>query len=199
MGLGYYNLMLSGPLKAQFPGLRDEQGVELFYNARIVPGCHLSPDFQIVHPGLAPVQTALVLGLRLKVDFKHLSEFSLVAGHYCTIPVRSFISWEGRNRLSALRIAPAEPHHGRPLPLLLPEFRVPRARQAGGRKPDCDQSLRPRHGSDACSAAGPARPASPNGRGRHCSTPGSRPRRSNRSWSISPRGAASARPGGSAR
>ena len=36
-------------------------------------------------------------------------------------------------------------------------------------------------------------------KGTPCSTPGSRRRRSNRSWSTSPRGAASARPAGSAR
>ena len=51
------------------PGLRDEYGVELFYNLRILPGCHLTPDLQVLHPGLAPVDTALVLGLRLKADF----------------------------------------------------------------------------------------------------------------------------------
>lgn len=38
-------------------------------NIRLAPGCHLSPDVQFVHPGLAPVDNALLLGLRLKVDF----------------------------------------------------------------------------------------------------------------------------------
>ena len=33
------------------------------------PGCHLSPDLQVLHPGLAPVDNALLFGLRLKVDF----------------------------------------------------------------------------------------------------------------------------------
>src|SRR4051812_27358448 len=50
----------------------------------------------------------------------------------------------------------------------------------------------------ACSAAAPARPASPSARARPCSTPGSRPARPSRSWSTSPRAAGSARPGGSA-
>src|SRR4051812_32036207 len=49
-----------------------------------------------------------------------------------------------------------------------------------------------------CSAAAPARLGSPSARGRPCSTPGCRRRRSSRSWSTSPRGAASARPAGSA-
>ena len=68
-GIGFYDLAPSAQAKSQFPGLRDEQGVELFYNLRIAPGCHLTPDLQVLHPGLAPVDNALVLGLRLKVDF----------------------------------------------------------------------------------------------------------------------------------
>src|SRR5205823_3230243 len=44
----------------------------------------------------------------------------------------------------------------------------------------------------------PARPASPSAKGLRCSMPGSRRRRSSRSWSTSPRAAASARPAGSA-
>ena len=68
-GLGFYDLGPSGEAKRLLPGLRDERGVELFYNLRIAPGCHLTPDLQVLHPGLVPVDTALVLGLRLKVDF----------------------------------------------------------------------------------------------------------------------------------
>jgi porin len=68
-GVGYYDLAPSALAKSQAPGLRDEDGVELFYNARIMPGCHLTADMQILHPGLVPVATALVLGLRLKIDF----------------------------------------------------------------------------------------------------------------------------------
>jgi porin len=68
-GVGFYGLGPSALAKSQAPGLRDEWGVELFYNLRITPGCHLTPDLQVLHPGLAPVNTALVLGLRLKIDF----------------------------------------------------------------------------------------------------------------------------------
>ncbi len=68
-GVGFYDVGLSAQAKSLAPGLRDEQGVELFYNLRIAPGCHLTPDLQVLHPGLAPVDNALVLGLRLKVDF----------------------------------------------------------------------------------------------------------------------------------
>ncbi|HEY2155185.1 MAG TPA: carbohydrate porin, partial [Isosphaeraceae bacterium] len=69
LGIGFYDLAPSTQAKSQFPGLRDERGVELFYNLRVAPGCHLSPDLQVLHPGLAPVDTALLLGLRLKLDF----------------------------------------------------------------------------------------------------------------------------------
>ena len=48
---------------------RDENGVELFYNLRIKPGCHLTPDLQVIQPGLAPLETAILFGLRLKLDF----------------------------------------------------------------------------------------------------------------------------------
>src|SRR5262249_44873733 len=69
LGVGFYDLGLSPLAKDLVPGLRDEYGVELFYNLRIAPGCHLTPDLQVLHPGLAPVNTALMLGVRLKVDF----------------------------------------------------------------------------------------------------------------------------------
>jgi hypothetical protein len=68
-GVGFYDLGPSAQAKRQAPGLRDEWGVELFYNLRIAPGCHLTPDLQVLHPGLAPVANALVFGVRLKVDF----------------------------------------------------------------------------------------------------------------------------------
>jgi porin len=68
-GVGFYDLGPSAQAKSQIPGLRDEDGVELFYNLRIVPGCHLTTDMQVLHPGLVPVASALVFGLRLKIDF----------------------------------------------------------------------------------------------------------------------------------
>jgi porin len=69
LGAGFYELGLSAQAKDLVPGLRDEYGVELFYNLRITPGCHLTPDLQVLHPGLAPVDTALLFGVRLKLDF----------------------------------------------------------------------------------------------------------------------------------
>lgn len=68
-GVGFYDLGVSSQAKRHFPGMRHEQGVELFYNLRVAPGCHLTPDLQILHPGLAPIDTALLFGVRLKLDF----------------------------------------------------------------------------------------------------------------------------------
>jgi len=69
MGVGFYELLLSSQAKDDLPGLHDENGVELFYNLRIKPGCHLTPDLQVIQPGLAPLETAILFGLRLKLDF----------------------------------------------------------------------------------------------------------------------------------
>jgi porin len=68
-GGGFYYLGPSGVAKGAFPGLRNEQGVELFYNARVGRGCHLTPDLQIVNPGLGSFDAAIVYGVRFKVDF----------------------------------------------------------------------------------------------------------------------------------
>ena len=68
----------------------------------------------------------------------------LVAQHCCRLVVRSGISWGGQKPRSFLKILRSGPHPGRPLTLLLPEFRVPRSRETRGGKFVRDQSLRPR-------------------------------------------------------
>ena len=75
-GLGYFHVglsdnfknLLGGPLAP--PGLaqRDEQGVELFYNASLTPWCHFSGDLQIVQPSTKAVDTTVLIGARLKID-----------------------------------------------------------------------------------------------------------------------------------
>jgi porin len=69
LGVGFYHLGLSDQVRQLVPGLRNEPGVELFYNLKLAPGAHLTPDLQVIRPGLAPLDTALILGLRLKLDF----------------------------------------------------------------------------------------------------------------------------------
>jgi porin len=53
------------------PGLaqRDEQGVELYYNAALTPWCHLTADLEVVQPSTKRFDTAVIAGTRLKIDF----------------------------------------------------------------------------------------------------------------------------------
>ena len=71
-GVGYFYTGLSDSLKQLAPRLlpiRDEQGVELFYNVAVTPWCHVTPDLQVVSPGRERVDTVLFCGLRAKIDF----------------------------------------------------------------------------------------------------------------------------------
>ena len=85
-GIGYYYLKISGDLRRTFPpllrtriGLKHEQGVELFYNIAVTPWLHVTPDLQIIDasrnkvpiigPNRKAINTAIVAGLRIKVDF----------------------------------------------------------------------------------------------------------------------------------
>ena len=71
-GVGYFHLGISGPLKdSAVPGspLGNEDGVELYYNARITPWFQITPDLQVINPFEQEAKTSLVLGLRAKVDF----------------------------------------------------------------------------------------------------------------------------------
>ena len=83
---------------------------------------------------------------------------NLVTQRCCTAPGRSGISREGCNSASTPRIAPPGRHHGRPVPLLLPEFRMPRSRQARRRKSDRDQPLRAREVAAHAPLSGPQGP-----------------------------------------
>src|SRR4051812_15591049 len=56
----------------------------------------------------------------------------LVACLYCTLSLRWCIPGGWPKRHPALRIAPAEPLHGRPLLLVLLEFRLPEHGKRGG-------------------------------------------------------------------
>jgi porin len=49
--------------------VRDERGVELFYNVGVTPWCHVTADLQVITPILERAETSLVLGLRMKLDF----------------------------------------------------------------------------------------------------------------------------------
>ncbi len=65
-GIGYFHLGISGPLKQSaqpFSPLGNEDGVELYYNARIAPWFQMTPDLQVINPFEQQARTALVLGL----------------------------------------------------------------------------------------------------------------------------------------
>jgi porin len=71
-GVGYFHVGVSDSVKQLAPVLlpiRDEQGVELFYNIAVTPWCHVTPDLQVVNPGRERADTLLFLGLRAKIDF----------------------------------------------------------------------------------------------------------------------------------
>ncbi len=67
------------PLLRSRIGLKHEQGVELFYNIAVTPWLHVTPDLQfidagrdkarIIGPNRKAIGTAIVAGLRIKVDF----------------------------------------------------------------------------------------------------------------------------------
>jgi porin len=71
-GIAYYYLGFSDSFKnlaPPFAPLRDEHGIELFYNVAVTPWFHVTADLQVITPLLQPVHTSLVLGLRSKIDF----------------------------------------------------------------------------------------------------------------------------------
>jgi porin len=71
-GIAYYYMALSDRFKTDVGPvvpLRDERGVEVFYNVGVTPWCHITGDLQLITPTLKIADTALLLGLRAKIDF----------------------------------------------------------------------------------------------------------------------------------
>ncbi len=71
MGVGYFYTGLSGDVKDLFPRalpLRDAQGAELYYNAAVTRWFNVTADLQIVQPADERNDTAVVVGLRAKID-----------------------------------------------------------------------------------------------------------------------------------
>jgi porin len=77
LGVSYFHLgvsddfkdLLSGPGAPRVLTQRDEEGVELFYNAALTGWCHLTADLQIVPPSTREFGTTVLIGTRLKIDF----------------------------------------------------------------------------------------------------------------------------------
>jgi porin len=71
-GVAYFYLGVSQPLKDLAPillPLRDEDGVELYYNVVVTPWCQITPDVQVITPFRDRADTALLFGLRANVEF----------------------------------------------------------------------------------------------------------------------------------
>lgn len=71
-GIAYYYLGFSDDFKdvaRTITPVRDEHGVELFYNVAVTPWCHITTDVQVITPALDDAETSLVLGVRAKIDF----------------------------------------------------------------------------------------------------------------------------------
>jgi porin len=71
-GLGYFYLGLNESLKqlvAAAEPLQDEQGVEVFYNIRATPWCHITADLQSLTPGRQRADDLLLFSMRTKIDF----------------------------------------------------------------------------------------------------------------------------------
>ena len=69
-GIGYYFLVLSDKLPQLVQrGARNEQGVEFYYNVAVTPWLHITPDLQVLSPARKSVDTTVVAGVRVTIDF----------------------------------------------------------------------------------------------------------------------------------
>ncbi len=69
-GVGYYYLAISDKLPRIIERrTQDEQGLELYYNVAITPWLHITPDLQVIEPVSKNVDTTIVAGVRMKIDF----------------------------------------------------------------------------------------------------------------------------------
>jgi porin len=69
-GVGCFYLWLSDDLPDTRVGLLDDgMGFEVFYNIEVAPWLHVTPDFQIVEPGIETFDTAYIAGVRVRSEF----------------------------------------------------------------------------------------------------------------------------------
>lgn len=79
-GFGYFYVGVSDTLKDLAPALvplRNEQGIELFYNYAVTPWLRITPDLQVVvptrertlPPNAQSIDTAVIFGVRAKIVF----------------------------------------------------------------------------------------------------------------------------------
>jgi len=71
MGVGYFYNGVSGELKDLLEPINPQQdihGGEIYYNMALTPWLHVTGDLQVILPSSKTNETAVVLGLRAKVD-----------------------------------------------------------------------------------------------------------------------------------
>jgi porin len=69
-GVGFYLLDASDQLPPQIDRRVDGgKGFEIFYNVEALPWLHVTPDVQVVEPSVKRIDTAVVIGLRVMIDF----------------------------------------------------------------------------------------------------------------------------------
>ena len=59
---------LNGDGLADIQTIRDEAGLEAFYDYQLTPWCHVGADLQVIRPGLGE-STAVIPGLRAVIRF----------------------------------------------------------------------------------------------------------------------------------
>ncbi len=69
-GIGYFVIDLKDGVVANLIGLKGaEQGAEIYYEAEITPWFHITPNIQVVDPGLSASDTAVIFGVRTNFSF----------------------------------------------------------------------------------------------------------------------------------
>lgn len=71
-GMGWYYMQISSTVKETLTGilpLGNETGGELYYNIAVTPWCHVTPNLQLIDPTNQTVDSAVLVGLRTKIDF----------------------------------------------------------------------------------------------------------------------------------
>ena len=67
-GIGYWYIDPSDKFPNPFNIIHRGKGAEIFYNFEITPWMHITPDFQIIDPGLRAVETNYIAGIRVKIS-----------------------------------------------------------------------------------------------------------------------------------
>lgn len=69
-GVGFYLLDTSDQLgRLTARRTHGGKGFEVFYNVEALPWLHVTPDLQVVEPSVKSVDTAVILGVRMMIDF----------------------------------------------------------------------------------------------------------------------------------